>query len=276
MKKIDLARAGNVGSVIKNSMKSKYHWKRDSVDSRDHLYAPVQLASMPTSVDLRQYCSPIQDQGDLGSCTGNAIAGQIDLIDKKNGKNLQVSRMFIYYEERMIEGDISYDNGAYIRDGIKACYTYGAPLESLWPYDVNKFANRPSSQAYADALNRKVTGYQRCSAFADVKNALAAGNPVTIGFDVYSSFETGTWWEPTGTGLMPFPNTRTEQLLGGHAVCLVGYNDNMNNTGKGYFIARNSWGSSWGQQGYFYMPYQVIQTTSMSSDFWLISAVHNP
>jgi len=269
------ARAAQTATALMESI-PKYHWKRDPVDARDKIYQPVALTTTPTLVDLRNYASPIDDQGNLGSCTGNAIAGAIDLIDKKENKTNRVSRLFIYYQERVLEGDVNYDNGAYIRDGIKACYTYGAPLESLWPYTITKFATRPTTAAYSDALNRKVTGYQKCADFAAVKNALAAGSPVVVGFDVYASFETGSWWQPSGTGLMPYPTAR-EQLLGGHAVCLVGYNDNLSGpAGKGYFIARNSWGTSWGQAGYFYMPYRVIQNTAMSSDFWTISVVHNP
>jgi len=249
---------------------SKYHWTRDPYDPRDHVYQLASIPSLPASVDLRNYASPIDDQGNLGSCTGNAIAGAIDLIDKKNSKQLRVSRLFIYYQERLLEGTIYYDAGAYIRDGIKACYTYGAPLETLWPYNENKFATRPTTAAYSDALTRKVTGYAKCSNFAAVKNAVAAGNPVIIGFTVYDSFESNA---VANTGMMPYPNTRTESQLGGHAVCIVGYNDNLNG---GHFICRNSWGTSWGDQGYFYMPYQVIQDTRMSSDFWTISGVHNP
>jgi len=249
----------------------KYHWVRDPVDARDHIFSvPAPTTPPPAVVDMRNYCSPIDDQGNLGSCTGNAIAGQIDLIDRKRSKQLQVSRLFIYYQERLLEGTIRYDNGAYIRDGIKACYTYGAPLESLWPYVINRFAVKPSSAAYKDALKRKVTSYQRCTDFAAVKAALVAGNPVTVGFDVYASFE-GT--ANTNTGMMPYPNTNTEQYLGGHAVCIVGYNDNL---AGGSFICRNSWGTNWGDNGYFYMPYQVIQNTSMSNDFWAIVAVSNP
>ena len=269
-----------VGLAFSPTSLPKYHWVRDPADPRDQIYQPppeLAAAKLPTSVDMRPYCSPIDDQGQLGSCTGNATAGAIDLIDRKTqNKQLQVSRLFIYYQERVLEGDVYYDNGAYIRDGIKACYTYGAPLESLWPYNQNKWATRPSSAAYADALKRKVTGYAKCADYNAVKAALAAGTPVIVGFDVYDSFESGTWANPPsqgGTGIMPYPNVNTEQMLGGHAVCLVGYNDSL---GGGCFIARNSWGTSWGQNGYFYMPYQVIQNTSMSSDFWTISGVHNP
>jgi len=255
----------------------KYHWKASPPNLQFPIYNQVAPSITPTIVDLRPYASPIDDQGNLGSCTGNAIAGAIDLVDYENKKSERVSRLFIYYQERVIEGDITKDNGAYIHDGITACSQTGAPLESLWPYTVSKFAVQPNQTAYTDAAKRKVTGYSKCNNFAAVKTALANKAPVVIGFYVYSSFESGTWWQPRGTGLMPYPNTRTEQLLGGHAVCIVGYNDNLTGpAGKGYFIVRNSWGTSWGQQGYFYMPYSVIQNTSMSSDFWAITSVANP
>ena len=246
----------------------KYHWQPDPQDPRDHIYQLQPLSVAPATVDLRNFASTIEDQGQLGSCTGNAIAGAIELIDRKNNKNLDVSRLFIYYQERLIEGTVRYDAGAYIRDGLKAVNKYGAPLETLWPYLINKFAIKPSNTAYTDALRRKVTGYQRCTDFAAVKNALAAGRPVVVGFYVYESFEYDI---NNTTGMMPYPNVNTEQFLGGHAVCLVGYNDSTQR-----FIARNSWGTGWGDHGYFYMPYQVIQNTAMSSDFWTISAVVNP
>jgi len=256
----------------------KYHWQREPVDSRDHLYNTASApATLPASIDLRPYCSPIEDQGQLGSCTANAIAGVIEYLDCRANKNLDVSRLFIYYQERLLEGSISTDAGAYLRDGIKACYTYGAPLESLWPYNISRFAVQPPPTVYADALKRKVTSYAKCTDFTAVKTAISQNHPVVIGFDVYASFESGTWWYPTGSGLMPYPAVNREQLLGGHAVALVGYNDNLSGpAGKGYFIARNSWGTSWGKSGYFYMPYSVIKNTNMSSDFWTISTVVNP
>ena len=249
----------------------KYHWKREPVDTRDHIYNPLALgtvpATLPSSIDLRNYCSAIEDQGGLGSCTSHAIAALIEYLDRKSGKNLDVSRLFIYYEERVIEGSVNYDAGAYIRDGIKVVNKKGAPLENLWPYIETKYRSRPSSASYADALKRKAGAYQKCTDFTAVKQALAQGYPVAVGFDVYESFE-GT--ANTNTGMMPYPRAG-EQLLGGHAVALVGYNDST-----GRFIAKNSWGSSWGDRGYFYMPYQVIQNTSMSNDFWIITSVANP
>lgn len=251
--------------------RSRYNWKPDKPDARDHIFkasavAPVKL---PATVDLRQYDSPIMDQGQIGSCTGNAIAAQINLIDrKKNNTPLQVSRLFIYYQERVYENSVYYDAGAYLRDGIKAVYSYGAPVETLWPYQTKLLYTRPSTAAWTDAAKRKVTGYQRVLNLNDMKVAINAGNPVCIGFTVYESFEGNV---NNTTGMMPYPNTQTEQILGGHAVTVVGYNDTLNG---GRLICRNSWGTSWGNRGYFYMPYQVITNTSMSSDFWLISAVH--
>ena len=242
----------------------KYHWVRDKVDKRDYLYAPT-VAKISTYVDLRPYCSSIEDQGRLGSCTGNAIAGAIELLMKRNNNFTDISRLFIYYYERLLENTVNYDSGAYIRDGIKACYTYGAATENLWPYDISKFRNRPSIDAVNDAKKRKVKLYERVTDFNGVINAIDNGYPVTIGFDVYSSFDSPT---VARTGIMPYPNIRKEKLLGGHAVLIVGYNKN-NDT----FIVRNSWGKYWGDNGYFYMPFQVIKNTTMSGDFWVIKTV---
>tara|TARA_R110000868_G_scaffold405025_1_gene683919 strand:+ start:422 stop:1258 length:837 start_codon:yes stop_codon:yes gene_type:complete len=242
----------------------KYHWTRDKVDKRDYLYAPT-VAKLSTYVDLRPYCSSIEDQGRLGSCTGNAIAGAIELLMKRNNKFTDISRLFIYYYERLLENTVNYDSGAYIRDGIKACYTYGAATENLWPYDISKFRNRPSIDAVNDAKKRKVKLYERVSDFNGVINAIDNGYPVTIGFDVYSSFDSPT---VARTGIMPYPNLKKEKLLGGHAVLIVGYNKN-NDT----FIVRNSWGKYWGDNGYFYMPFQVIKNNTMSGDFWVIKSI---
>jgi len=245
----------------------KYHWAKQPEDSRDKPYTLSSVAQ-PNVVDLRPYCSSIEDQGNLGSCTGNAIAGAIELLDKRAGKNLDVSRLYIYYYERLFEGTVNYDSGAYIRDGMRAVYNYGAPTENLWPYDITKFRTQPSQQAITDGAKRKVTLYQAVANHQGCLDALANGYPVVIGFSVYSSFESAT---VARTGIMPYPNTSREQLLGGHAVLLVGYDKT-----RQVYIVRNSWGTSWGDRGYFYMPFQVIQNTQMSSDFWIIKSVSNP
>jgi len=241
-------------------------WKADKPDTRDYKYQ-VSAKVSPNSVDLRRYCSPIENQGSLGSCTGQSIAGAIELLNKRNGKPTDVSRLFIYYYERLILGTVNYDSGAYIRDGIKATNHYGASLESLWPHDIRKFRQEPIAEAKNDALNRKVTLYERVTDFNGCIDALGNGYPVIIGFNVYTSFMSAT---VARTGNMPYPNTKRERLLGGHAVLLVGYDKT-----KKVFIVRNSWGTSWGIKGYFYMPFNVINP-NMSGDYWVIKSVNNP
>jgi C1A family cysteine protease len=165
-------------------------------------------------------------------------------------------------------GTVNYDSGAYIRDGIKTTNHYGASLESYWPYDIKKFKNEPVAEAKNDALKRKVTRYERVTNFNGCIDALSNGFPVVMGFHVYSSFMTSA---VSKNGNMPYPNTKRERLLGGHAVLLVGYNKT-----RKVFIARNSWGTGWGDRGYFYMPFNVVTNTSMSSDYWVIKSVNNP
>lgn len=245
----------------------KYHWIPDKPDKRDYPYT-VTNKTIPTYVDLRPLCTSIEDQGNLGSCTGQAIAGAIEYLNKRSGKTNDVSRLYIYYYERLLENTINYDSGAYIRDGIKATFKYGAPLEKLWPYDIGKFKQAPNKTATDDGSKRKVTLYERVADFNGCLDALANGYPITIGFMVYSSFNSRS---VISTGIMPYPNKKKEYLLGGHAVLLVGYNNV-----KKQFIARNSWGTYWGDKGYFFMPYEVIQDTTMSGDFWVIKSVSNP
>jgi len=254
--------------VIPRTLDDKFSlvWKADKLDTRDYRYQVTQKLN-PNVVDLRKYCSPIENQGSLGSCTGQSIAGAIELLNKRGGKHNDVSRLFIYYYERLILGTVNYDSGAYIRDGIKATNKYGASLESLWPHDIRKFRQEPITEAKNDALNRKVTRYERVNDFNGCVDALTNGYPVVMGFYVYDSFMSTN---VARTGIMPYPNTKREKLLGGHAVLLVGYDKT-----KKVFIVRNSWGTSWGDKGYFYMPFDIVKP-NMSSDYWIIKSVNNP
>lgn len=255
--------------VTRRTLDKKYslQWQPDKLDIRDYKYQ-LTLNSTNNIVDLRPYCSPIEYQGNLGSCTGQSIAGAIELLNKRNGKPTDVSRLFIYYYERLLMGTVNYDSGAYIRDGIKATNKYGASLESYWPYDIRKYKQQPVLEAKNDALNRKVTRYERITNFDGCIDALSNGYPIIAGFHVYSSFMSAN---VAKTGKMPYPNIRREKLLGGHAVLIVGY-DKI----RKVFIVRNSWGARWGNGGYFYMPFDVIKNPNMSGDFWIIKEVNNP
>ena len=244
----------------------KYGWRPDKPDYRDCLYQvnmPT-LKKLPSSVDLRIKMPKIYDQGQLGSCTAQAIAGaiQYDMIREKK-RDFLPSRLFIYYNERVLENSVNSDSGAEIRDGIKVVNGIGYCNEKVLPYTIAKFKTQPSQKCYSDASKHKIMSYERVSRDLDAfKTCLADGNPVIFGFSVYESFESK---ETSTTGVVTIP-TKYEDQLGGHAVLMVGY------TEKGDFICRNSWGDSWGDKGYFYMPAEYFTTRGLSADFWVIKA----
>lgn len=260
--------AAKLNAVKTRSIKW-YGWNPDLPDHRDHFYAapPVTLTALPPKTDLRPDCPPVYDQGQLGSCTANAIAGAVEFEQmKQNLPQVFVpSRLFIYYNERAIEGTVSQDSGAQLRDGIKTVGNQGACPEKEWPYVITKFAQRPPAPCYQDAVQFRALSYQRVAQnLNQMKGCLASGYPFVFGFVVYESFESA---EVAKTGLVPMPAS-DEQQLGGHAVMAVGYDD-----GKQVFIARNSWGAGWGQKGYFSMPYAYLLQSSLSADFWTIRLV---
>jgi C1A family cysteine protease len=244
----------------------RFGWIPDLPDARDHLYAapaPV-LAKLPAKVDLRKKCPLVYDQGQLGSCTGNAIAGaiQFERIRQELKPNFAPSRLFIYYNERVIERTVATDSGAQIRDGIKTVVKQGACPESDWPYDIDKFTDKPPAKAYADAAKHKVSSYSRLVPTANqLKGCLASGFPFVFGFTVYESFESQ---EVAKTGMVPMPAAK-EKVLGGHAVLGVGYDEASQR-----FIVRNSWGKGWGQAGYFTMPYAYLTDSNLADDFWTV------
>ena len=213
---------------------------------------------LPLIVDLRSKCQPILDQGNLGSCTANALVAIVG-YDKKN---LFGSRLFLYYNERMIDGTISEDAGAYLSDGIKSLQTYGLCQESSWPYDISKFTIKPPDSCYEEALNNQALVVENINnTITEMKTSLANNEPFVVGIAIYSSFMTP---RVTKTGNVTMPGKK-DYLLGGHAVVCVGYNES-----KKVWIMRNSWGTNWGDKGYFYLPYAYLTNSSLSSDLWII------
>jgi C1A family cysteine protease len=247
----------------------RYGWIPDLPDQRDHLYAaPVEaLAALPPSVDLRPACPSVYDQGQLGSCTANAVAAaiQFDQMKQKLTTIFAPSRLFIYYSERVMEGTVNSDSGAMIRDGVKSVAKQGDCPEDKWPYDISKFQDKPTAQCYQVAAQHKAILYERLvQNLTPMKGCLASGFPFVFGFSVYESFESPDVAK-TGHAPMPAPG---EQQLGGHAVLAVGYEDSQQ-----WFIVRNSWGTVWGMQGYFTLPYAYLIQSSLSNDFWTIRIV---
>jgi C1A family cysteine protease len=249
----------------------RYGWVPDIPDPRDFLFAapPEVLLNLPTKVDLRPQCPPIYDQGQLGSCTANAIAAAFEFEQgKTNLQDFLPSRLFIYYNERAVEGTTNQDSGARIRDGIKSVVKQGVCPETEWPYTTNMstVTEKPPAPDYTDALQNKVIAYHKVTQnLNQMKGCLASGYPFVFGFTVYDSFETP---QVQKTGIVPMPNPNTEQQIGGHAVMAVGYDDAQQR-----FIVRNSWGGDWGMQGYCTMPYAYLTDHAYSSDFWTIRGV---
>jgi C1A family cysteine protease len=261
------------------SSSHKLGWHRDQPDHRDFIYsAPLQhLKAPPAKVDLRKGCPPPYNQGQLGSCTANAIAGAVQFDRRKNQQSPDFipSRLFIYYNERVIEHSTPYDAGAQLRDGIKAVAKLGVCPEKLWPYNDETApgeggtfppeapaGEKPPAACYSDAKKYKIISYQRVTqALAQMKGCLAEGFPFVFGFTVYSR------WYSKPTPVLPMPGAR-ESAIGGHAVLAVGYDD-----AKQLFTFRNSWGSSVGDKGYFYMPYAYLADVNLASDLWTIRTV---
>jgi C1A family cysteine protease len=251
-----------------------YGWVPDLPDGRDMLYAapPTAVDELPRRVDLRPECPPVYNQSTLGSCTANAIAGalEFDQIKQRREGGGQVSaftpsRLFIYYNERAMEGTVDSDSGAMIRDGVKTVAKRGACPEKSWPYKISRFRNKPNRAAYAEAKRYQALQYQRLTpVLGQLKGCLADGFPFVFGFAVYQSFEAAS---VTRTGHAPMPKAN-EEFLGGHAVLAVGYDEQ-----RQWFICRNSWGTGWGMRGYFTLPYPYLLQSSLSRDFWTIRLV---
>ncbi len=231
------------------------------------------------SVDLRQWCSPVEDQGPLGSCTAHAGVGMVEYYEKRAfGRYIDASRLFLYKTTRNLlhwRGD----TGAFLRTTMAALVLFGVPPEEYWPYNISDFDKEPNAFCYAFAQNYQTIKYYRHDPPGTPKNLLltrlkiylCAGHPSMFGFTVYSSID-----QASKDGKIPYP-CRGERVLGGHAVVAVGYDDKITirNTGlcgletKGAFLIRNSWGTGWGDSGYGWLPYEYV-LNGLARDFWSI------
>ncbi|MEO0085199.1 MAG: C1 family peptidase [candidate division WOR-3 bacterium] len=270
-------------------------WLRDFPDFRDLTPASPEIkpalakavsrsagkekAGEDGKVDLRQWCSPIEDQGDLGSCTAHAGVGMVEFHERKrNGKHMDASRLFLYKVTRQMAG-LQGDSGAFLRTTMGALVLFGTPPEMYWPYNVADFDKDPPAFCFAYAQNYQALKYYRLDPpgtptdriLEQVKQHLASELPLMFGFTVFSSIS-----EAQKTGKIPFP-TRGDRFSGGHAVMAVGYDDKLvikpanpqGQTTTGALLIRNSWGSGWGDGGYGWLPYQYV-LDGLASDWWAL------
>jgi C1A family cysteine protease len=266
-------------------------WLPDYPDFRD--YTPIHISvkdhleklkskdtiSLPAAVDLREWCSPIEDQGELGSCTANAGVGLLEYYERRSfGKYLDASRLFLYKTTRDLL-HLTGDSGAYLRSTLGALVLFGVPPEEYWPYEIERFDEEPSAFCYSFAQNYRTIRYfrfdppgtGRAELLTQIKTYLSQGMPAIFGFTVYNSYE-----QAETTGKIPFPLPE-ENVVGGHAVMAVGYDNKMiirNNSRKGAqntgaFLIRNSWGEKWGNEGYGWLPYEYV-LKGLAEDWWTL------
>jgi C1A family cysteine protease len=253
-----------------STQKHRYTLKKSAPQPTNRFYAHKMMmgahASLPVTVDLRSKCPPVYDQGELGSCTANAgcCAVEFDMIAQKE-TDTTPSRLFLYYNERVKDGDVGQDNGSSLSTCIECIDSTGVCNESLCPYVISHFTVKPSAEAYTQALTHKgITSFVLKQDLNELKHCLAVfGRPFIFGITLYDSFESDA---VAKTGIVPMPNLHKERQLGGHAITCVGYK-------PGYFIIRNSWGPNWGDHGYFYLPNAYVLDPNLASDFWCLQKI---
>ena len=255
-------------------MFERFNASRDTHDARDHyvhtseFFKLKHAEDLPAKVDLRPHCSPVENQASLSSCVYNSIVGAMEYLEIKHHHDhhySDLSRLFPFYNGRVVEHTVNKDVGTQIRTGLKVVEKYGTPLEEIWPYRAAKVGIRPPPEVFDKAAKHKIHAYARISrekGLVDVKRTLASGYPIVFCFDCYDELDSE---DMAVTGLLPMPGKHSKNN-GCHAVLLVGYDDESQ---RG--LVRNSWGVDWALGGYFTMPYAYLSDRVLSADFWTIT-----
>jgi len=248
------------------------------VDLGDTIKGKVLKTSLPSKQDLRKWCSPIEDQGQLGSCTANAGVGLVEYFERRAyGKHIDASRLFLYKVTRKML-NFKGDTGAFLRSAMGALTLFGVPPEEYWPYDVEKYDREPPAFCYSFAKNYNAIKYVRLDPTGiakdvllhSIKDNISKGFPCMFGFTVYNSIQ-----QSSTTGKIPYPS-EGEKVEGGHAIMAVGYDDKMSiknemcdKETKGALLIRNSWGTEWGEKGHGYLPYEFV-LEGLAEDWWTL------
>jgi C1A family cysteine protease len=242
-----------------------YNLRPSIPDHRDFLFSAPIGTALPTSADLGSAIPPIKDQGQEGSCTGFSLSSAREVVAKEHGNYVPFSPAFIYYEERLKEHTQNQDSGAYIRDGLSVLRAMGVCPETDFPYVVGGYATAPPQQAMIDAHEYRITSYSRLPGLSALKYAIVNKHPAVLGIAVYQSFEA-----VGADGKVPMP-AAGEELLGGHAILVVGYHNDAHAPGGGWLTLNNSWGKGEGKHGQFFLPYAYATNAQYTFEMWTLS-----
>ena len=255
-------------TIVKNALGQHFKlggYRPEKQNSKDKKYSASRDRQLPPNVDLRSYMTPVENQGNSNSCTANAMAGAYEyLTNRILGQSADVSRLFIYYNARELDGDCSQDQGTYLKSCVKVLRKHGACSENTWSFNLDQILEQPPKKAYKEAANFRVEDAARVEIdLHTMQSCLAEGYPFAFGLQLFSSFQ-----QAGSTGLVPMPDPDNEKHDGGHAMLCVGYSD-----ADQVFIVRNSWGTDWGEQGYCYIPYDYMTKPDLIHDCWTIRQV---
>jgi C1A family cysteine protease len=236
----------------------KFNIQPSLPDDRDYIYKNDSTEVLRESVDLREWDTIVESQNSLGSCSANAITNAYELCVNRMYPEYftHLSRLFLYYNARVEYGIIEEDEGMFLKDGLKSLSKFGICTEELWPYNPENFTVQPTEECYEDAKKRKISKYQKLISIYYMTQVLNYNKPVVFGMQIYDSFMNLNDRISTVT----FPS-RKEKSLGGHAMCMVGYDLN-----KKLFLAKNSFGTDWGDKGYCWIPFDYIRQEGY--DIW--------
>ncbi len=222
---------------------------------------------LPAAVDLRRHCPPVYDQLHLNSCSANAIAAALRYDQLREGRPHvpSPSRLFIYYNERVLAGVVGTNSPVALRDGYRTVTKVGACPEAMWPYQVRRFRRVPTPRCFRSAHDHRAILYYRLRrTVSHLRACLAERFPFVMAIAVHNSM---MGRDVRRTGMVPMP-TRRDRLRGGHAVLVVGYDHD-----RRVLIFRNSWGRGWGDHGDGYLPYAFVASPDLTWDFWTMRRI---
>jgi C1A family cysteine protease len=253
---------------MRKYLKIEHFHKRCECRKSNRIFVNSQK-TLSSAYNFKKYINFVYDQGELGSCTANAFCAAYRIMSKivNKNSNFQPSRLFFYYQERKIYGTVNSDSGADVVDGENYVQKNGICSEQSWPYNIQKYAVAPPANCYNEAKQHKIVNYLIISIdknlLTNIKSYISQNKPVLIAIAVYDSFESE---KASISGIIPMPNTTTETSLGGHEVCIVGYDDS-----RQMFTVLNSWGYNWGDKGFGYIPYNYLTNPELGLEFTIFT-----